>query len=161
MLWRRQRLLEIADESIGSTLKKYELDQELGEVVNELTEAYYAQYPRAFDAAWPSEEHRESDVKLRALFEQIQAKKGCTVKVRPRQRAASARGLPSRPPPARPPARTHLRIHQHSPTCRTQDFKGMAKEKLGIELEGGDTGFTLASLFQKKRQGEMNAQVGA
>ena len=121
MLWWRQRLLEIADESIGSTLKKYELDQELGEVVNELTEAYYAQYPRAFDAAWPSEEHRESDVKLRALFEQIQAKKGCTVK----------------------------------------DFQRMAKEKLGIELEGGDTGFTLASLFQKKRQGEMNAQVGA
>mgnify|MGYP006080586159 FL=1 len=37
----------------------------------------------------------------------------------------------------------------------------MAKEKLGIELEGGDTAFTLASLFQKKREGEMNAQVGA
>ena len=84
-------------------------------------QAYFQQHPRTFDEPWPSTEHRETDVKLRGLFEQIQAKKGCTVK----------------------------------------DFKLMAKEKLGIELEGGDTTFTLASLFQKKRQGEMNAQVGA
>ena len=118
---RLSRLLEIADESIGATLKRYELDQELGEMVNELTEAFFQRYPRSFDEPWPSEEHGEQDKRLRALFEQIQAKKGCTVK----------------------------------------DFQRMAKEKLDIELEGGDTGFTLASLFQKKRQGEMNAQVGA
>ena len=44
---------------------------------------------------------------------------------------------------------------------QVKDFQKMAKDKLGIELEGGDTSFTFASLFQKKRQGEMNAQVGA
>ena len=82
---------------------------------------FFQRSPRSFNEPWPSEEHGEQDKRLRALFEQIQAKKGCTVK----------------------------------------DFQRMAKEKLGIELEGGDTDFTLASLLQKKRQGEMNAQVGA
>ncbi len=75
-----QRLLEVQDETIGATLKKYELDQELGEVVNELTEAYFKEYPRSFDAEWPSNEHRDHDVLLRALFEQLQATKGSTVK---------------------------------------------------------------------------------
>ena len=60
------RLLEVQDETIGATLKKYERDQELGEVVNELTELYFKQYPRSFDAPWPSTEHRDHDVLLRA-----------------------------------------------------------------------------------------------
>ena len=34
-----------------------QLDQELGEMVNELTEAYFQRSPRSFDEAWPSEEH--------------------------------------------------------------------------------------------------------
>ena len=79
-------------------------------------------YPRTFDDPWPSEEHAKEDVKLRALFETLQAKKGCTVK----------------------------------------DFQKMAKDKLGIELEGGgDQGFVLSSLWRPKPQGEMNSQVGA
>ena len=77
---RLSRLLEVADENIGATLKKYERDQELGEFVNELTEAFFQRYPRDFDSPWPSEEHREHDVKLRALFETLQNAKGATVK---------------------------------------------------------------------------------
>jgi hypothetical protein len=77
---RLARLLEAQDEGIGATLKKYALDQELGEVVNELTEAYFKQYPRGFDDPWPCEEHKVHDQKLRALFEQLQATKGSTVK---------------------------------------------------------------------------------
>jgi len=77
---RLARLLEVADENIGSTLKKYERDQELGEMVNELTEAFFQRHPRGFDEAWPSAEHRVADVKLRGLFEQLQKTKGATVK---------------------------------------------------------------------------------
>ena len=49
-------------------------------MVNELTEAYFKQYPRGFDDPWPCEEHKVHDQKLRALFEQLQATKGSTVK---------------------------------------------------------------------------------
>jgi len=77
---RLARLLEVQDESIGATLKKYELDQELGEQINELAEMYFRTYPRSFDADWPSSEHRENDVLLRALLEQLQSTKGSTVK---------------------------------------------------------------------------------
>jgi len=49
-------------------------------MVNELTEAYFQRYPRAFDSAWPSTEHRQSDLQLRALFEQLAASKGATLK---------------------------------------------------------------------------------
>ena len=54
---RLSRLLEIADESIGATLKRYELDQELGEMVNELTEAFFQRYPRSFDEPWLGKPH--------------------------------------------------------------------------------------------------------
>ena len=77
---RLRRLLEVQDESIGGTLKKYALDQELGEQVNELTESYFKQHPRAFDAKWPCEQHKVNDQKLRALFEQLNESKGSTVK---------------------------------------------------------------------------------
>ena len=77
---RLARLLEVQDETIGATLKKYQLDQELGEQINELTEAFFREYPRSFDAEWPSNEHREKDLQLRALFEQLQANKGSSVK---------------------------------------------------------------------------------
>jgi len=77
---RLSRLLEVADENIGATLKKYERDQELGEMVNELTEAYFQRYPRGFDEAWPSQTHWVEDIKLRGLFEQLQKTKGATVK---------------------------------------------------------------------------------
>ena len=49
-------------------------------MVNELTEAYFKQYPRGFDDPWPCEEHKVHDQKLRALLEQLQATKGSTVK---------------------------------------------------------------------------------
>jgi hypothetical protein len=77
---RLSRLLEVQDESIGATLKKYALDQELGEVVNELTELFFRQHPRSYDAPWPSEEHTVPDKQLRALFEQLGASKGASVK---------------------------------------------------------------------------------
>jgi len=77
---RLARLLEVQDETIGATLKKYALDQELGEVVNELTEGFFKQYPRSYDAPWPSEEHKVHDQKLRALFEQLAESKGASVK---------------------------------------------------------------------------------
>jgi len=77
---RLARLLEVSDENIGATLKKYEREQAVGEMVNELTEAYFQRYPRAFDSAWPSTEHRQSDLQLRALFEQLAASKGATLK---------------------------------------------------------------------------------
>ena len=41
---RLSRLLEVQDETIGATLKKYALDQELGEVINELTEADFKEF---------------------------------------------------------------------------------------------------------------------
>ena len=77
---RLAKLLEVQDESIGATLKRYALDQELGEVVNELTEAYFRQHPRSYDEPWPSKEHYVHDVQLRGLFEQLAAAKGSTVK---------------------------------------------------------------------------------
>ena len=49
-------------------------------MVNELTEAFFDRYPRSFDDPWPSTEHKEHDQRLRALFEQMQGAKGCTVK---------------------------------------------------------------------------------
>ena len=49
-------------------------------MVNELTEAYFQRYPRSFDAAWPSTEHRTNDLQLRALFEQLQASAGASKK---------------------------------------------------------------------------------
>ena len=80
---RLARLLEVSDENIGATLKKYERDQEVGEMVNELAEAFFQNYPRSFDAPWPSTEHRQYDVQLRALFEQLQAS-AARGEVRPR-----------------------------------------------------------------------------
>ena len=77
---RLARLLEVQDEGIGATLKKYALDQELGEAVNELTEAYFKQHPRGFDCEWPSEQFRTQDLRLRALFEELQTRKGASVK---------------------------------------------------------------------------------
>jgi len=77
---RLAKLLEVQDENIGATLKKFALDQELGEQVNELTEAYFRQYPRSFDDPWPSPEHMVHDQQLRALLEQLQENKGSTVK---------------------------------------------------------------------------------
>jgi len=77
---RLTRLLEVQDESIGATLRKYALDQELGEVVNELTEAYFKRHPRSFDGEWPSHEHGAADKQLRTLFEQLASSKGSTVK---------------------------------------------------------------------------------
>ena len=77
---RLRRLLEVQDEGIGATLKKYALDQELGEAVNELTEAYFKQHPRGFDCEWPSEQFRTQDLRLRALFEELQTRKGASVK---------------------------------------------------------------------------------
>ena len=73
-------LAQVQDESIGATLQRYANDQELGDQINYLTEAYFQQHPRSYDAAWPSYEHRASDVQLRNLFEQLAASKGSTVK---------------------------------------------------------------------------------
>ena len=36
--------------------------------------------PSSYGLQWPSEEHKETDVSLRALLEQLQGSKGCTVK---------------------------------------------------------------------------------
>ena len=77
---RLARLLQVQDETIGATLKKYERDQELGENVNELAEAYFRLHPRAYDEPWPSVRHRTSDLQLRALLEQLNASKGSSVK---------------------------------------------------------------------------------
>ena len=68
------RLLQVADENIGAALKKYELDQELGETINELSEIYFSKYPRSFDAPWPSPDHLQHDMQLRALFEGLKAR---------------------------------------------------------------------------------------
>ena len=38
---------------------RYERDQELGDMVNELTEAFFQRYPRSFDDPWPSVEHKD------------------------------------------------------------------------------------------------------
>ena len=74
------RLLQVADENIGAALKKYELDQELGETINELSEIYFSKYPRSFDAPWPSPDHLQHDMQLRALFEGLKARStGTTV----------------------------------------------------------------------------------
>jgi hypothetical protein len=67
------RLLEVADEDIGARLKMFEDEQKVGEKLNELTERFFAAHPRDFDAPWPSKEHREHDLKLRAFFERIRA----------------------------------------------------------------------------------------
>ena len=48
--------------------------------VNELTEGYFKRHPRPYDAPWPCEQHRVEDQKLRALFEQLNATKGSSVK---------------------------------------------------------------------------------
>jgi hypothetical protein len=77
---RLARLLQVQDEAIGATLKKYERDQELGESVNELAEAFFKRHPRPYDEAWPSPRHRTADLQLRALLEQLSASKGSSVK---------------------------------------------------------------------------------
>ena len=83
-------LLDVADEGIGGKLKDFEGEQAThpnpspspspialaltgargpvgeqatGEKLNEVTEKYFKQYPRDFDAPWPSEEPK--DIKLR------------------------------------------------------------------------------------------------
>ena len=42
-----------------------------------------------------------------------------------------------------------------------KDFQKIAKDKLGIEFSDDQTGFKLTDLWAKRRQGEMNNQVGA
>eukprot|EP00966_Prymnesium_polylepis_P267368 6176800-Prymnesium_polylepis.1 len=61
-------LLEVADEGIGERLKEFELEQAIGEKLNQLTEKYYKRYPRDFDELWPSEKHYKTDVVLRRIL---------------------------------------------------------------------------------------------
>jgi len=59
-------LLDVADAGIGDKLKNFADEQAIGEKLNELTERYYRQYPRAFEDPWPSKER--SDLKLRSFL---------------------------------------------------------------------------------------------
>ena len=77
---REKRLLEVQDEGIDATLKKYKDNQQLGQQINELIEGFFNKYPRSFDDAWPSQSADvEKDKKLRALLEKLQGK-GYSVK---------------------------------------------------------------------------------
>lgn len=59
-------LLDCADEGIGTKLQEYAAQQAAGERLNAVTERYFEQHPRDFDAAWPSE--LESDKALRKFM---------------------------------------------------------------------------------------------
>lgn len=59
-------LLDCADEGIGTKLQEYAVQQAAGERLNAVTERYFEQHPRDFDAAWPSE--LESDKALRKFM---------------------------------------------------------------------------------------------
>ena len=61
-------MLDVADDGIGEKLKAYEGEQATGEKLNELTEKYYKQNPRSFDAPWPHPDHMESDGLLRRIL---------------------------------------------------------------------------------------------
>ena len=63
-----EELLGVADAGIGQQLANFKVEQAAGEKLNELTEKYYTQKPRTFDDPWPSKEHNETDLKLRAFL---------------------------------------------------------------------------------------------
>jgi len=54
-----EMLLEVADEGIGEKLKAFEKEQATGEKLNELTEKYYATYPRLFEDKWPEPKYKK------------------------------------------------------------------------------------------------------
>ena len=60
---RVEMLLDCADEGIGDKLVAFATEQAAGEKLNELSEKYFKKYPRSFDAAWPSEQPLDKELR--------------------------------------------------------------------------------------------------